>query len=33
VVPDKNAKVGKFFFTLKTKGAEVKVSKEAIKAS
>ena len=26
VVADKNAKVGKFFFTMKTKGAEVKIS-------
>lgn len=33
VVPDKNAKVGKFFFTLKTKGPEVKISKEATRAS
>ena len=33
VVPDKNAKVGKFFFTLKTKGPEVKITQEALKAS
>ena len=33
VVPDKNAKVGKFFFTLRTKGPEVKITQEALKAS
>ena len=26
VVPDKNSKSGKFFFTLKSKGANVKIS-------
>lgn len=29
VVADKNAFVGKFFFTLKTKGTEVKISDKA----
>jgi hypothetical protein len=29
---DKNAKAGKFFFTLRTKGEPVKISAEAIKA-
>jgi hypothetical protein len=31
-VVDKNAKAGKFFFTLRTKGELVKISAEAIKA-
>ena len=31
-VADKNAKAGKFFFTLRTKGEPVKISAEAVKA-